>query len=97
MSNVTNDDGSVTVPLNYPIQVEGNPVTSLTLKRLKGAQFRKVNLARLTNGDDLAKIIETLAAIPPSSVDQLDGADLASLTEVILGFFGKGPATGGAS
>ena len=77
---ITNPDGSVTVTLAYPILIEGESRAQLTLARVKGRQFRKLNLAALSgDGDQLLNLVGQLAAIPPSSLDQLDGADIMGL------------------
>lgn len=90
-----NPDRSVTVTLLTPIKVANEDVTSLTLRRLKGKEIRSMDKERGTAAVTLG-LIGTLAGIPPSSVDQIDGEDFTELADVIAGFFGKSPATGEA-
>ncbi len=98
MAKITNADGSVTVDLEYPISDAGETVSQLTLRRVKGKEFRQINLTALAEkGDALLAVIGQLAAIPPSSLDQLDGSDIVTLGEVVTGFFKHGRATGAGS
>lgn len=92
-----NDDGSVTVTLQFMIKVEGDERTELTLKRVKGKQVRRVDLSRLADGAVLLPIIADLAGITPSEADQLDGVDIMELSKVVGSFFGLSPATGAGS
>lgn len=92
-----NADGSVTVDLHFPIQHEAAPLARVTLRRLKGAQYRKVDVSMLASGDHMLRLIGQLAVLPPPSVDQLDGEDITRLSKVVMGFFGQSPATGASS
>jgi hypothetical protein len=93
-SVVANDDGSVTVTLKYPLEVEGEKRSALTLKRLKGRQIRKLDLKALTRGDHMLDLIAQLTGVAPPYLGELDAADFAVLSEVITGFFGSSRATG---
>lgn len=98
MARTINSDGSVTVDLQFPIKIGGEEVSQITLRRIKGAQFRQMSLARMQDkGDELLKMIQALADIPPSSIDQLDGVDITELSGVVTDFFGLGRRTGEAS
>jgi hypothetical protein len=92
---VVNADRSVTVTLLTPIKVANEDVTSLTLRRLRGKEIRTMDKA-IGNAGMTLGLIGTLAGIPPSSVDQIDGEDFTELAQVVAGFFGKSPATGEA-
>lgn len=85
-----NEDGSVTFRLEYPVQVEGQATDRIMLRRVTGKAVRKISIPELMAGagDDVMTAIGFSAAIPPSSVDQLDAADVALIYPVIAGFFG---------
>jgi Phage tail assembly chaperone proteins, E, or 41 or 14 len=90
----TNDDGSVTVTLKFPISVEGERANSLTVRRLKGKQLKKIDLRGLTKGDAMLGVISQLTGVAPPYLDELDADDFAEISEVITSFFGKSRATG---
>ena len=80
---------SETIKLNYPIESEGNTVTEITLRRPKARDLKKMERG---SGGDIAKSIEfiaDLAELPPSAIEELDGEDFQSLSEVVARFLGK--------
>ena len=67
---VKNSDGSVTVKLAKPVTAEGENRDSLTLREPTGKEWRKLDFERLrAKGDEMARIIGELAAVPPSTVE----------------------------
>ncbi|UFH49928.1 phage tail assembly protein [Pseudomonas sp. KNUC1026] len=79
------------IALNTPIQAHGETLTELTLRRptAKEALPYKIDADQAVSLDlDVAaKYIAACAEIPPSSVDQLDLADLNTLAWQVAGFF----------
>lgn len=84
--------GTVRVRLTYPILAHGQEVTELALRRPTAGDMRK--FGDLQPFAMITALIAPCASIPPSSVDQLDAADLGKVSEVIGGFLGSGPQTG---
>lgn len=87
---------SDSVKLNTPIQAHGEEVTELTLRRPTAQEARAIKALPYTIGADeavgldldvAAKYIAVCAGIPPSSVNQLDLADLNTLAWMVAGFF----------
>lgn len=87
---------SVSHPLSLPITAHDTEVTSLTLRRPTVPECRAIKAmpykidkdeAVSVDLDVAAKYIAVCAAIPPSSVNQLDLNDLNGLAWVVVGFF----------
>ncbi len=87
---------SVSHPLSLPITAHDAEVTSLTLRRPTVPECRAIKAmpykidkdeAVSVDLDVAAKYIAVCAAIPPSSVNQLDLNDLNGLAWVVVGFF----------
>jgi hypothetical protein len=97
MTKTVNTDGSVTIGLKHKIKgLDNADQTSITLKRPKGAQMRRVNLGMLDDGDHLMRVIGDLAGLPPPIIDQLDAEDIIQgLRPQIFDFFGLSPRTSG--
>jgi len=83
-------------PLSAPIIAHGEKLTELTLRRPTPLEARAIKAlpykidadeAVSLDLDVAAKYIAVCAAVPPSSVNQLDLADLNSLAWVVAGFF----------
>jgi hypothetical protein len=92
---IRNKDGSVTVRLMRPVKSAGDTVAELTLREPTGKEWRKLDFEQLrSKGNEMARVIGDLAAVTPSTVDQLGWNDLAELSKVVLGFFEPSPATG---
>jgi len=84
------------IPLSAPIIAHGEELTELTLRRPTTQEARAIKAlpykidadeAVSLDLDVAAKYIAVCAAVPPSSVNQLDLADLNSLAWVVAGFF----------
>ncbi|MBA4363014.1 MULTISPECIES: phage tail assembly protein [Pseudomonas] len=85
-----------TVKLQVAIEAHGEPLTELTLRRPTVQEVRAIKALPYRIGKDeevsldmdvAAKYIAICTAIPPSSVNQLDLADLNDLSWQIAGFF----------
>lgn len=84
------------VKLQVPIEAHGEPLTELTLRRPTVTEVRAIKALPYRIGKDeevsldmdvAAKYIAVCAGIPPSSVNQLDLADLNALSWTVAGFF----------
>ena len=83
-----------TIKLNVPVQVEGEQVTEITLSEPTVGDLRAMDQA---SGDvgRAAALIGSLAGWPPSSVNAISSGDFTAICEVMSGFFGGVPPTGG--
>ncbi|WP_449102175.1 phage tail assembly protein [Pseudomonas extremaustralis] len=84
------------VKLQVAIEAHGEPLTELTLRRPTVQEVRAIKALpyRLDKNEEVgldmdvaAKYIAVCAGIPPSSVNQLDLADLNALSWAVAGFF----------
>lgn len=87
---------SNSVKLQVAIEAHGEQVTELTLRRPTVQEVRAIKALPYKIGKDedvsldmdvSAKYIAVCAGIPPSSVNQLDLADLNSLSWAVASFF----------
>ena len=85
-----------TTKLSAPIEAHGESLTELTLRRPTVQEVRAIkalpykidkNEEVSLDMDVAAKYIAVCAGIPPSSVNQLDLADLNGLSWAVAGFF----------
>lgn len=85
---VENGDGSVTLPLEYPITHGSEEIAEFTLSRPKAKHLEKIDGNPQNMGfKDILKLIGELSAQPPSVTGQLDAVDIEALSEVIAYFF----------
>ncbi|MHC8399481.1 phage tail assembly protein [Pseudomonas sp. MDT1-17] len=84
------------VKLQVAIEAHGEPLTELTLRRPTVQEVRAIKALpyRIDKNEEVgldmdvaAKYIAVCAGIPPSSVNQLDLADLNALSWAVAGFF----------
>ena len=81
------------VKLAEPIMVGDQKLTEVTLRRPKVKDLRAldhldVNANDLTRGVEMAAI---LTGLTPETIDELDAADFAAISDVIAGFLPKPP------
>lgn len=87
------------ITLSKAITAHGADVTELELREPTGKDVQELGFPYivLMNGDDQAlqiqvktvgKYVSRLAAVPPSSIDQLSAGDLSALAGAVLSFFG---------
>ena len=88
---------SVTVLLKHPIEVAGEPLTELVIRRPKGKDFRKLPPGVEEQPGLMLDWAATLASLPPSHMDEIDCEDVAEILEVVGDFFEGGQKTGGSS
>ncbi|WP_411390696.1 phage tail assembly protein [Pseudomonas sp. MPB23] len=93
---------SDSVKLQAPIEAHGEPLTELNLRRPTVQEVRVIkalpykidkNEEVSLDMDVAAKYIAVCAGIPPSSVNQLDLADLNTLSWQVAGFFMSAAST----
>ena len=85
------------ITLKYPIIVNDEQVTEITLpERLKLKHMKAMDNATGEIGK-LAALIASLAELPLSAVDQIDVEDFNAIAEVAGGFLAQPPETGGKS
>lgn len=88
--------------LKHPIELRGKDgtalekITSLSLNRPKGKHLKATDRVQGDAAKTLA-LIAACAEIPPSTADELDGEDVATLGEMVEGFLGARRATGATS
>ena len=82
------------VTLAEPILAGGQKITEVTVRRPKVKDLRRLDhlpvaANDLTRGIEMAAILTGLTA---ETIDELDAADFAALSDVIAGFLPKPPA-----
>ncbi|NHO33331.1 hypothetical protein [Acetobacter fallax] len=94
---VRNDDGTVTVPLGFPVQ--GSP-DSVVMARLNGRAMVDVMNAK-GDGDRAERmVLGSLGFVGPKGakfISDLDGQDFITLSEVAGGFLENGRRAGPSS
>lgn len=74
--------------LSEPVVIEGNTVTELFFRRMKGKDVRAVE--RFDNSiDGAAYLICELTGNPPELFDEMDAADIEAATEIVEGFMSR--------
>ncbi len=74
-----------TITLETPIEVNGETITEVTIRRMKGRDIKKMSKAP---GDEVAKmfaILPDLTEQAPEAFDEMDAADLAEIMDFIDG------------
>lgn len=79
---------SVKHTLVDPIMVDGQEVTELTFRRIKGKDLRDME-RQPGNTEKSFFIIARLSGLPPEAVDEMDGEDIDACSEIIEGFMGR--------
>ena len=81
------------VKLAEPIMVGDQKLTEVTLRRPKVKDLRALDHLDV-NANDLTRGIEMVAiltGLTPETIDELDAADFAAISDVIAGFLPKPP------
>ena len=78
------------ITLTTPIQVHGEPVAVLQVRRATARDMRELPVGALKKVGDLYDFAASCCDIPPSAFDQLDVADLTAVMEVVGGFLDGG-------
>lgn len=82
--------------LSQPITAHGEQVTALTFRDPRAGDLRSLPLGSRTVGD-FVPVLAQLAAVPPSSIDQMAPADLFRALDWLYPFFVGSPPTGSSS
>ena len=85
-ATATTPDASVTIDLLVPVTVQGRNLTSVTLRRPKVGDLRRMDKVKGSEMERTLYLIGQLAELAPAEVDELDAADLATLGDVVTGF-----------
>lgn len=84
-----------TIPLKYPLEIEGGLVTSLTFKRAKIKNLQAIQKAA-EDGDELLATIVTISELTGLSLDavrEIDAEDLIELAGKVADFLPKVPTS----
>lgn len=87
--------GSIDYDLLWPIEFGSETITKVTVRRPKGKDARKAGAGGGSPSDNL-DLIGRLICQPNAVVDLMDGADINSISEIIVGFSESGRPIGDA-
>lgn len=76
----------IELPLSVAIQVHGETVSILSVKRATAKEMRELPVGIGKKMGDLYEFAAACCDIPPSCMDQLAAPDLIALIEVVSGF-----------
>lgn len=83
---------TVTIPMVSPFEIGNDFIESITLRRPKGKDMKKLTSA--SNTGDLMKMAAVLSNQLPVVFDEMDGFDLTQVLEAVGNFLTSGPTTG---
>jgi hypothetical protein len=75
-----------TYTLQYPITVDGQTLSEITIRRPKVGDIKRMDKQTGTQFSKVMWLLCQLAELSPAALDELDVADLAGLTPIIEGF-----------
>jgi hypothetical protein len=84
---------SKTYTLKHPIFDFGEPVTVVSIRRVKGKDLRKMAPYATPEEKSLAAI-SALTGLSQTAVDELDAEDIEAISEIIQDFTQRSQATG---
>lgn len=95
-------EATTVVDLDFPIQVDGQTVDKITIRRPKVKDLRKMEEGRKAAGDDpdlldlSVQMCVVLTGLDPSAFDDMDAGDFEKVSDVIGNFMpgDKSPGTG---
>jgi hypothetical protein len=76
------------IKLEYPVEFQGEVITALTLRRIKGKDLKKLD----SRGEDMESsflLFADLSEMAPDFFDEMDGADIEKVGEVVESFLPK--------
>lgn len=85
--------------LKHPVELKGGDgvvlerITELSLNRLKGRDMKLIDGAK-GQGAVMLLLLSRSAALPPSTVDELDAEDATDAGVIVMGFIGGALPTG---
>ncbi len=86
---------SVTIALDFPIEIAGVAVKSVTMRRPKVRDELAFQKAKGTEGEKALYLLASLCELSPDELMELDAADLKLLEEQYVAFRGGGSQTSG--
>lgn len=81
-----------TIRLQYPVTVDGEDITELTLRRPKVADLKRAEKHK-NNFEKSIHIIADLAEVSPKVVEALDASDFAAASATVGEFMGASDAS----
>lgn len=76
------------VHLQAPLSVEGRTIDTVTVRRPKVGDLRRMEKVKGGDLDKTLWLIATLTELSPTEVDELDAADMKAIGDIIEGFTG---------
>jgi len=74
------------IKLKYPIDVAGEKITSLNLRRPKVRDMLAADRASGSDAEKEVSLFANLCEVSPDAIMELDGADYQQLQEIYSGF-----------
>lgn len=81
-----------TVTLQYPVTVDGEDITELTLRRPRVADLKRAEKHK-DNFEKSIRIIADLAEVSPKVVEELDASDFAAVSARVGEYMGASDAS----
>jgi Phage tail assembly chaperone proteins, E, or 41 or 14 len=79
-----------TITLTVPIQVHGEPVSELQVRRATARDMRELPAGAIKKMGELYDFAASCCDIPPTSFEQLDATDLTQVMGIVAGFLDGG-------
>jgi hypothetical protein len=86
----------VTIRFKGPAGEREETITEVQLRRPKGKDIRAMDRAEGDIGKTMA-LLARVSGLEPSVLDEMDGADVVALLELVAGFLPNGQPTGEGS
>jgi Phage tail assembly chaperone proteins, E, or 41 or 14 len=86
----------IVLKLASPVEIDGEKITALSFRPLKGKDLRSVQRQDGYETAFLLKLAGRLCGQPDLVIDELSGADLMEVIAIVGGFLGGSPPTGSA-
>lgn len=86
------------ITLKYPVNVDGLTISTVTMRRARGKDLRKIETAKDGSPGfaEAIMIVSCLCDLPEATVDEFDAEDIAALAERSVDFLPDAAAkTGG--
>ena len=84
--------------LSEPIEANGEKIESLSIRRPKGKDFKRIEGRSMDNPFRLIlDFAAILSDIPPSAMDSLSAEDVQEVSNIVGPFLGKSQPTGETS
>jgi len=101
-------DETIKIPLSKPITAHGETLNEIVLRRPTVKEMRTCGqpycVSSGGNGGSMqadynacAKLLAAICAVPPSSIDEMDGGDFDDACMILVGFTKPGPRAATAS